>query len=240
MVARFSPPWTVERLKIPIFTLTILIGGRTITMRTKLLVVLVLLLLAMADVSHAGGRCGRWGGGWRRLARWLGRRLAAGLADGGWYGPGWGGWGWGPSFGVSFVAPVPVYRTVYVAQPRRVYATSAYGTYSAPALYPCPNTPGEARLLSRTHRRRLRSDDQPGHSRLSGRLRFADNRTPRPAHPRQPGSLRSKWWQQSPRALRGDLPAQQRCLALRASVFKIRRIGLCRCRIVPIHRLVEA
>ena len=97
----------------------------TITMRMKLLVVLVLLLLAMSDVSQAGGRCGRWGGygggGW-----------------GGWYGPGWGGWGgwgWGPSFGVSFVAPVPVYRTVYVAEPRRVYATSAYATYSAPALY---------------------------------------------------------------------------------------------------------
>jgi Putative peptidoglycan binding domain len=94
-------------------------------MRIKLLVVLVLLLLAMADVSHAGGRCGRWGGYW-------------GGGWGGWYGPGWGGWGgwgWGPSFGVSFVAPVPVYRPVYVVQPRRVYATSSYGTYSAPALY---------------------------------------------------------------------------------------------------------
>jgi hypothetical protein len=107
----------------------------TITMRTKLLVVLVLLLLAMADVGHAGGRCGRWGGygggGWGYGGGgW-------GYGGGGWggYGPGWGGWGWGPSFGVSFVAPVPVYRTVYVAEPRRVYATSAYATYSAPALY---------------------------------------------------------------------------------------------------------
>ena len=41
------------------------------------------------------GGGGYWGGGL------LGRRLG----------------GWGPSFGVSFVAPVPVYRTVYVAQP---------------------------------------------------------------------------------------------------------------------------
>jgi hypothetical protein len=95
-------------------------------MRIKLLIVLVLLLLAMADVSHAGGRCG-WGGGWGGYAGWGG-------GWGGWYGPGWGGWGWGPSFGVSYVAPV-VYRPVYVVQPRRVYATSAYATYSAPALY---------------------------------------------------------------------------------------------------------
>ena len=98
--------------------------------RTKLLVVLTLLLLAMADVSYAGGRCGRWGGG-----GYGGWRGGWGGGYGGWYGPGWGGWGWGPSFGVSFVAPVPVYRTVYVAQPTRVYATSAYGTYSAPALF---------------------------------------------------------------------------------------------------------
>ena len=98
-------------------------------MRTKLLVVLVLLLLAMADVSYAGGRCGRWGGGW---GGWGG---GWGGWGGGWYGPGWGGWGWGPSFGVTYVAPVRVYRPVYVVQPRRVYATSVYATYSAPALY---------------------------------------------------------------------------------------------------------
>jgi hypothetical protein len=97
-------------------------------MRIKLLAILVLLLLAMADVSHAGGRCGRWGGGW------------GGWRGGGWggWGGGWGGWGggwgWGPSFGVSFVAP-PVYRPVYVVQPARAYTTSSYATYSAPVLY---------------------------------------------------------------------------------------------------------
>lgn len=94
-------------------------------MKSKFLFVSALLLLAMADVSQAGGRCGRWGGGGYWGGGWAGR---------GWYGPGWGGgwggWGWGPSFGVSFVAPVPVYRTVYVARPAPVYAT-----YSAPSLY---------------------------------------------------------------------------------------------------------
>ena len=100
-------------------------------MRIKLLIVLVLLLLAMADVSHAGGRCGRWGGGW---GGWGGGWGGWGGGWGGWYGPGWGGWGWGPSFGVTYVAP-PVYRPVYVVQPRRVYTTSTYATYSAPALY---------------------------------------------------------------------------------------------------------
>ena len=39
---------------------------------------------------------------------------------------GWGG-GWGPVFGVSFVAPTPVYRTVYVTQP-------SYVTYARPTL----------------------------------------------------------------------------------------------------------
>jgi hypothetical protein len=84
-------------------------------MRTKLLIVSMLLLLAMADVSQAGGRCGRWGGGWG--GGWRGY----GPGWGGWggYGPGWGGWGWGPS----------------VAQPTRVYTTSAYATYSAPTLF---------------------------------------------------------------------------------------------------------
>ena len=97
-------------------------------MRIKLLAILVLLLLAMADVSHAGGRCGRWGGGWGGWGGGWG-------GWGGWGGPGWGGWGWGPSFGVSFVAPVPVYRPVYIVQPARAYTTSSYATYSAPALY---------------------------------------------------------------------------------------------------------
>jgi Putative peptidoglycan binding domain len=92
-------------------------------MKTKFLLVSALLFLAMADVSQAGGRCGRWGGYWGG-GYWGGP---------GWYGPywgGWGGWGWGPSFGISFVAPVPAYRTVYVAQP-----APSYRSYSAPALY---------------------------------------------------------------------------------------------------------
>lgn len=94
-------------------------------MKTKLLVLLALVLLAMADITQAGGRCGGWGGG-RWGGGWGGGR--------GWCGPswggGWGGWGWGPSFGVAFVAPPPVYRTVYVAQP-----APAYASYSAPTLY---------------------------------------------------------------------------------------------------------
>jgi hypothetical protein len=109
-------------------------------MKTKFLLVLALLLLAMADVSQAGGRCGRWGGGW---GGYWGGGWGGPYWGGGWGGPywggGWGGWGWGPSFGVSFVAPVPVYRTVYVARPAPSYAryrpASSYATYSAPALY---------------------------------------------------------------------------------------------------------
>ena len=99
---------------------------RTILMRIKLLLVLVLLLLGIANLSYAGGRCGGYRGG----GYWGGGGYRGG---GGWYGPGWGGWGgwgWGPSFGISFVAPVPVYRTVYVSRP-----APSYGTYSAPALY---------------------------------------------------------------------------------------------------------
>lgn len=94
-------------------------------MKTKLLLVSALLLLAMAEVSQAGGRCGRWGGG----GYWGGGR---GWGGGGpYWGGGWGGWGgWGPSFGVSFIAPVPVYRTVYVVQP-----APSYASYSAPTLY---------------------------------------------------------------------------------------------------------
>jgi len=110
-------------------------------MKTKFLLVLALLLLAIADVSQAGGRCGRWGGGgyWGGGHGWHGGggywRGGHGWYGGGGYwggGPYWGGgWGgWGPSFGVSFVAPVPVYRTVYVAQP-----APSYASYSAPALY---------------------------------------------------------------------------------------------------------
>jgi hypothetical protein len=92
--------------------------------KTKLLVVLALVLLALVDVTQAGGRCGRWGGGY-----WGGGRGWGGPSWG--WGGGWGGWGWGPSFGVAFVAPpAPVYRTVYVARPAPVYAS-----YSGPSLY---------------------------------------------------------------------------------------------------------
>ncbi|HEY5705425.1 MAG TPA: peptidoglycan-binding domain-containing protein [Terrimicrobiaceae bacterium] len=90
-------------------------------MKTKFLLVSALLLLAMAEVSQAGGRCGRWGGG----GYWGGGR---GWGGGPYWGGGWG--GWGPSFGVSFVAPVPVYRTVYV-----VRRAPSYASYSAPILY---------------------------------------------------------------------------------------------------------
>jgi len=90
-------------------------------MKTKFLIVSALLLLAMAEVSQAGGRCGRWGGG----GYWGGGR---GWGGGPYWGGGWG--GWGPSFGVSFVAPVPVYRTVYV-----VRRAPSYASYSAPILY---------------------------------------------------------------------------------------------------------
>ena len=44
-------------------------------MKTKVLLLVAVLLLVIADVSQAGGRCGRWGGGgyWgggRRVGRW--------------------------------------------------------------------------------------------------------------------------------------------------------------------------
>jgi Putative peptidoglycan binding domain len=100
------------------------------------LLVSALLFLAMADVSQAGGRCGRWGGYWG--GGYYGGRGWYGPYWGGWggWGGGWGGWGWGPSFGISFVAPVPAYRTVYVAQPAPSYRSySAYRSSSAPALY---------------------------------------------------------------------------------------------------------
>ena len=93
-------------------------------MKTKVLLLVAVLLLVIADVSQAGGRCGRWGGG----GYWGGGR---GWGGGGYWGGGpyWGGgWGgWGPAFGVSFVAPTPVYRTVYVTQP-------FYVTYARPTL----------------------------------------------------------------------------------------------------------
>ena len=93
-------------------------------MKTKLLLLVTVLLLAIADVSQAGGRCG-WGGGG---GYWGGGR---GWYGGGYWGGGpyWGWGGWGPSVGVSFVAPVPVYRTVYVTRP-----APSYATYAQPSL----------------------------------------------------------------------------------------------------------
>ena len=99
--------------------------------KTKLLFLLAVLLLVIADASQAGGRCGRWGGGGHWGRGWGGGGYWGGGPYWGWgggpyWGGGWGG-GWGPAFGVSFVAPVPVYRTVYVAQP-------SYVTYARPTL----------------------------------------------------------------------------------------------------------
>jgi hypothetical protein len=101
-------------------------------MKTKLLLLLAVVFLAIVDVSQAGGRCGWGGGGWG----WGGGR---GWCGGGYWGGGpywgWGGgpyWGWGgwwPSVGVSFVAPVPVYRSVYVTQ-----SAPSYVTYARPSL----------------------------------------------------------------------------------------------------------
>jgi hypothetical protein len=71
-------------------------------MKTKILLALSAVLLGFAGSSEAG-RCG-WGG----------------------WGGGWGGW-CGPSFGIGFVAPLPVYRPVYYA-PAPVY-------YAAPVTY---------------------------------------------------------------------------------------------------------
>ena len=91
-------------------------------MKTKLLLLVTVLFLAIADVSQAGGRCG-WGGGG---GYWGGGSLG-GTGGGGYWGGGpyWGWGGWGPSVGVSFVAPVPVYRTVYVTRPAPSYVTYA-------------------------------------------------------------------------------------------------------------------
>jgi Putative peptidoglycan binding domain len=48
--------------------------------------------------------------------------FAATSQAGRWCGPGWGYGGWGgPAFGISFIAPIPVYRTVYVARPAPYY-----------------------------------------------------------------------------------------------------------------------
>lgn len=46
--------------------------------------------------------------------------LSAGISHAGW---GWGGgYGWGgPAFGITFAAPIPVYRPVYYAQPAPYY-----------------------------------------------------------------------------------------------------------------------
>jgi hypothetical protein len=93
-------------------------------MKIKLFFLMAALLLGAADVSQAGGYCGGWGGGY-----WGGRGWYRG--GGGYWGGGpyWGWGGWGPSFGVSVVAPAPVYRTVYVSEPAPYYVA-----YARPAL----------------------------------------------------------------------------------------------------------
>jgi hypothetical protein len=130
-------------------------------MKMKLLFLMAVLLLAAADLSQAGGYCGRWGGG-----HWGGR----GWYGGGGYwggGPYWGWGGWGPSFGVGFVAPTPVYRTVYVAEPAPYYVT-----YARPAL-----VRAQARLARLGYYPGPVDGDfgpgKPGTSRLSDRLRLA-------------------------------------------------------------------
>jgi hypothetical protein len=90
-------------------------------MKTRLLCALVAIFLGCIATSEAGwGRCG-WGGG-------------------GWGGPrfGWGG-GWcGPAFGISFIAPVPVYRPVYYATPAPVYYTTPAPVYIRTVRYTKP------------------------------------------------------------------------------------------------------
>jgi hypothetical protein len=74
-------------------------------MKTKLFLTAAASLLLFTGSSHAGWG---WGGGY------CGPRF-------GW-GGGWGGWGWGgPAIGVSFAAPVPVYRPVYYTAPAPYY-----------------------------------------------------------------------------------------------------------------------
>ena len=96
-------------------------------MRIKLLVVLVLLLLAMADVSHAGGRCGRWGGGWRRLGRRMGAAVGA-LAR-----P-WLGWMGAGDHPLESPTLLPLYRPSMLSSPGACMRRPRM-TYSAPALY---------------------------------------------------------------------------------------------------------
>jgi hypothetical protein len=90
-------------------------------MKRKFLLLLPLLLFAFADWSQAGGRCGYWGGG-----GWYG--------GGFWGGPYWGWGGWGPSFGLGFAAPLPVYRTVYVSRPVPSYVVYSGSTLSRAQL----------------------------------------------------------------------------------------------------------
>ena len=144
-------------------------------MRIKLLAILVLLLLAMADVSHAGGRCGRWGGGWGGV---LGRRL--GRLGRPWLGLD--GAGDHPLESASLLR-FPCIGPFMLSSPGACIQRPRMRPIRRLPL-PCADTLGEARLLPWADRRRLRSDDQPGHSQLSGRLRFADYRAPRLSHSR--------------------------------------------------------
>lgn len=60
--------------------------------------------------------------------------VSAGASQAGWCGPRWGGWGWGgPAIGVSFAAPVAVYRPVYYATPAPAYYVRTVRAVSAPS-----------------------------------------------------------------------------------------------------------
>jgi hypothetical protein len=113
-------------------------------MKTKLLLLLALLSLAIADVSQAdrdGGRRWRGGGDWDGGRRWRGdwdggRRWYGGRYWRGgrrWYGGGyWGGgpyWrgGWGPWFGVGLAVP-----GVRIAVPLPVPAFGFYAPRPGP------------------------------------------------------------------------------------------------------------
>jgi hypothetical protein len=130
-------------------------------MKTKLLLLLGLLLLGFADVSQADGRRGRWRGDWNDGPRWRarghgdwdhGRRWRSSATwrgdwdhgrrwRGDWdHGRRWrGGWGWGPGWGWGGWGPS--FSVGFVA-PLPIYSgvyasrpAPSYVAYSAPTLY---------------------------------------------------------------------------------------------------------
>ena len=155
----------------------------------------------LADAAEDGAAVGAAVGAVGAAAGAVGAALAWG-----WYGAG------DHPLESASLLPFRVYRPVYVVQPG--------ACIQRPRMRPirrrhssAPRHAWRGSATTRADRRRLRSDDQPGHSQLSGRLRSADNRTPRLAHPRQLGSLRSELWQRLPRRSRGGSACQRRRLA---------------------------